>query len=844
MNGRMREMRERIVSLFTRDKQRPELDEELATHLAMAVEDNLRRGMEPSEAERQAKIRLGGLEQAKERVREQRGLPRLESLAKDLRYALRGLRKNPGFTFVAVLTLGLGIGANTAIFSIVEAVVLRALPYPEPENLVAIWESQAAERTSSPTTSGAGRPGQRMPVAPANLTNYITENRSFASIAGYESAGMNLTGSGTPERLLGERVTAEYFPVLGVQPAQGRAFLPEEDRPGNNRVIIVTHEFWQNRFGGDSRLLNNFLTLDAQRYQVIGIMPPGFQPLTQFGVTERVSFLIPAAYSQKLLAAHGDHEIDVVARLKPGASVKRSQADLDAISARLAQSYPDSNRNVRATTSPLIDDLTRNVRLSLLVLVGAVGLLLVIACTNLANLLMVRAINRQREIAMRIALGASRLRVLRELAIQNLVLAAFGGLAGLLLAASTKQSILMIAPANIPRLADMTLNGRVGLFTAGMSMLTGIFFTLFPSWQAFKASPIDSLKVGQRNSPGRTAMRWRSTLILLEVSLSMMLLVGAGLLLRSFISLQGVDLGFSTQHVLAMNINLPDLRYPDPERRLAFFEALSEKIGALPGVEAAAFANRMPMRGGWGGGVQVEVKGTIQENLEADMQAVNTGYFQTLGLELRRGRLLAAADRSGAPLVAVINAEFAKRFLAGLDPTESRIRRSPTAPWVSVVGVISDVHRDGKGKPVTPQVYFSAAQTRVYPVRLADFAFRASIDPRSLLTAVRKEVWSIDKNQPVTNVRILNEIVAASMAPRRFQTLLLLLFSGLAVTLAAIGIYGVISYGVSQRTSEIGVRMALGASQGVILRSIVGRSMLTVGAGIGLGLLGAFGLSS
>jgi putative ABC transport system permease protein len=836
MNSWLRERAARFCSLFTRSKAAPELEEEFAVHLEMAVQDNLRRGMDLAEATRSARMRFGGVAQARESVREQMGMPLLESFITDVRYALRSLRKSPGFALVAILTLALGIGANTAMFSIVEAVMLRPLPYPEPERVAALLEQR---------TSGVGAPGQRMRVAAANLVSYKAENRSFAGIAGFESIGMNLTGSGTPERILGERVTADYFSVLGVQPEQGRAFLPEEDKPGGNRVVIVTHELWQNRFAADPVLLNSFLTLNGQRYQVIGIMPPGFQPLTQYAGPGRVGFLVPAAYSSKILAAHGDHEIEVAARLKPGVSLSEARADLDVISERLARQYPDTNRNVNTSLMPLLNDLTRNVRLSLIVLLAAVGMILVIACTNLANLLMVRASNRQHETAMRYALGASRLRVFRELATQCMVLAALGGSAGLFLADATKQLILAMAPANIPRLPAVAINWRVVLFSAALSVIAGGFFSfcLFPGFQGLKGSPIDSFRTARRSSLGRTAMRWRSALVVIQVSLCMVLLVGSGLMLRSFVSLLGVDLGFTTDRVLAMNVSLPDPRYPDAERRFAFFEELERNVSVLPGVEAAAFANRMPMRGGWGGGIHLDSATGVRENLDVDMQAVSGSYFRALSIGLVRGRFLTADDRTKSQPVAVVNSEFARRFLGSEDPLGKRIRISPQAPWVTIVGVVTDIHRGGKSEPVTPQVYFSASQTSLYPVRLADFVFRSRVEPRRLLAAVQKQIWAIDKDQPVTNVRTLQEIVSLSVADRRFQTMLLLILAGLALVLAAVGIYGVISYGVTQRRAEIGIRIALGASQRAILKSVVGQSMGMVATGVVLGVFGAYGLS-
>lgn len=820
-----------------------DLQREVEAHIEEKALDLIDAGVPEREAWERARREFGNRTLTVEASREVWGWRWLEELGRDLRFALRDLRKAPGFAAVAILTLGLGIGANIAVFSFVEAVMLRPLDYPDSERLVAVWETITGEEPKTLSTSGPGGPGRRMSVAPANLMRYQAASGSFTGIAGYAQTGLNLTGSGTPERILGEQVTASYFGVLGVQPSRGRAFLPEEDRPGGARVLVVMHDFWQNRFGGDPGLLGAFLTLNGERYQVVGIMPPGFQPLTQLGRPEPVSFLMPAAYPAELLANHGDHEVGAVARLRPGVPVRLGQLELDGISARLAAEFPDSNRNVTTRVESLKEDVTRNVRLSLLVLLGAVGLMLLIAGTNLASLLMVRATNRRHEIAMRIALGASRGRIFRELATHSVLLAVLGGAAGLAIAAGAKQLMLAVAPDDIPRLANAALNWPVVLFGAVLALGTGLFVSVLPGWQASKAGALGFLRTSPRSSAGRATMRWRSVLVVVQVALCMVLLVGAGLMLRSFVSLQAVELGFATERVLAMNVNLPELRYPDAARRLRFFEELEAKVGSVPGVEAAAFANRMPLRGGWSGGFQLDTGATAPETLEADMQAVSPGYFSALGMGLLRGRGLTADDGTGMPPAVVVNSEFARRFLGGADPVGKRMRRSASMPWITIVGLVTDVRRYGKSEPVTPQVYYPAAQTELYPVRLADFVFRSRANPRELLPAVQEAVWSIDSGLPVTNVRTLEEIVSMSAARRRFQTLLLLVLAGLALTLAAIGIYGVISYDVTRRTAEIGIRMALGASQGTILRSVVGRSMLTVTAGVGLGAVGALGLS-
>jgi putative ABC transport system permease protein len=767
-------------------------------------------------------------------------MPAIETFLQDFRYALRTLRKSAGFTTVAVLVLALGIGVNSAIFSVVEGVMLRPLPYPQPDRLVSLWEELTREPPANWRTSAA-QPN-RMTVAPANLQDYARQNHVFSGMAGVDKVGKNLTESGPPERIFGEQVTASFFTVLGVQPAQGRAFTPEEDRPGANRVVILSHELWQERFGSDPNLIGSAIKLDGEKFTVIGVMPPDFRSPGQFGLEYKLQFYVPAAYPPDLLARHGDHEVGVIARLAPGVSGRQAQAELDSISSQLAQAHVATNRGIRAVIAPLGEDIVRNLRSSLWILFGAVSLILLIACSNVANLLLVRAVGRQREISIRFALGASRFRVVRELVTQSAALTLMSLGAGILFGAWTERLLVSLAPANIPRLGDIALNFRVVAFTSALSLATGILFGVLPAWQVSKARPSESLKTTSRNLAGASVMRWRSILMMSELAVSMVLLTGAGLLLKSFILLRGVDLGFEPEHVLAMNVNLPETVYSNAERRFTFFDQLAEGVSRLPGVQSVAFANRMPMRGGWGGGLLVEsARGEVSG--EADFQAVNPGYFRTLGIPIRQGRSITASDRAGSAQVAVVNMAFVRQFLSNGDALGRRFRRSQQQPWINIVGIAGDIRRGGKAAPLNPQVYLSAAQTTLYPVRLADFAVRAAGDPRSLIMAIQKQVWAIDKDQPVTNVKTLDEVISDSVAQRRFQMMLLLLFAGLALFLALVGVYGVAGYSVSQRTAEIGVRIALGAQRSDILALILRQTMLVVGGGIVIGTAVAYYLS-
>jgi len=819
---------------WRRNEREEALDRELRDHLELEAAERRASGLAATEAARAARRAFGNTARVKEEVRATWGAGAWERWWQDVRYALRVLRKSPAATAILIATLALGLGMNTAVFSVVNAVMLRGLPYREAGRLVSLWEETTRQPPGELRSSDGPR---RMTVAAANLVDYQKRARTLAGLAGFELSPMNLTGAGAPERIWGERVTANYFSVLGVEPRLGRDFLPEEDQPGVAGKIILSDELWKRRLGGDPNILGRAVKLDGRSFEVIGVLPAGFQSPNQFGRADRIEFYIPAAYPRQLLASHGDHDEEAAGRLKPGVTVAAAQSEMDAISAALAREYPQTNQGVRAVLAPLGDDVVRDVRTALLILLGATGLIVLIACVNVANLLLVRSVARGHETSVRLALGASRARIVRQFLVESLLVAVGGCGAGILVGVLITRVMVSIAPASIPRLDGVRMDWRVFLMSTALALGTGMVFGMLPAWQASRARPAQSLKSG-RQGGGASPLRWRTLLTVAEISLSMILLIGAGLLLKSFAIVLGVDLGFRPERVMALSVNLPETRYRTAEQRFQFFEQLQTRVESLPGVQSAAFANRLPLRGGWGGGMLTDIGGDAYRDV--DLQAVSAGYCETLGMQLLRGRQLNTGDRSGRAYVTVVNQAFARELFPNADPLGHRIRRNAQSPWIAIVGVVNDIRRGGKTAQVLPQAYLPAGQTEIYPVRLADLAVRTAGDPRRLTNAIQETVWSLDKDLPVTNVKTLDEILTGLVAERRFQTLLLTVFALVAVSLAVIGIFGVLSYAVSQRTAELGIRVALGARANQIVALVLRQAGLLIAVGILLGLSGAF----
>jgi len=838
-------MLRRFRHLFHRDKFTIDLNEEMRFHVELRARKLHQQGISSTEARYMARRQFGNYATIQDASTQLWGWTAWERLFQDFRLGARTLAKAPGFTAVAVLTLALGLGINVAVFSVVNAVMLRSLPYPEPGRLISLWEEQTdferlAQFSSRGTRVGEAGGPRRSTVSVANLLDYRRAT-VFEGLAAYDFTPMNLTGNGTPERLTGEGVTAGFFEVLGVPLAIGRSFQAEDDHEGANPVVIITDAFWQRRLGGDTNVLTRTVSLDGKPRQIIGVLPKSFASPAQFGLKTPIEFYVPAAYPADLFQARGDHEVNVVGRLKARISPESAQAALDPISASLGANFPKTNHGTRAVIRPLHEDLVTGVRGSLLALLGASGLIVLITCTNVANLLLVRAVARRHESSVRLALGASRFRMVRQFLAESLLLAGAGCIAGIILGRALMSALIAFAPATIPQVDNITMDWRVFAVCTLVATLTGLIFGITPAWQASQTQPIESLKSTARQAGGKSSVRWRTVLTVVEVALSMILLVGAGLLLKSFVLLMGVKLGFQPDRVLVMNIALPASRYTTQAQRFDFFSQLEDRVKLLPGVVAVSTSNRMPMRGGWSTGINIDLKPT--ETHDCDSQAVTSGYFETLGISLQRGRLFTPADRVGGQFVAVVNPAFGRRLLNDQDPIGRSFHRGPGTPWITIVGIVNDVRRSGKAGHITPQIYLPAAQSDIYPVRLADFAVRTVGEPRQMLNAIQSQVWSIDKDQPITTVRTMEEVIDASVSQRRFQTLLLVVFAGVAVGLAVVGIFGVLSYSVTQRTSELGLRMALGAQPRNILSLVVKEAAMLVTGGVALGLAGAYALT-
>ena len=761
----------------------------------------------------------------------------MTGLWKDMRQALRALRKNSGFAAVAVLTLALGIGANTAIFSVVESVLLRPLPYPEPGRLVEVWNTTDVPQI--PLTS----------LSPGDFEDFKNQAASFSEMACFVDIpqGFNLTGEGDAQRVEARYATSGFFPMLGVQAVAGRTFRAEEDEPGNPPIMLISQRLWQRRFGADASLVGKTVLLDGVGYRVAGVLP------ARFAIAPTTDLWMPFGQYGDVLTSHLHHPCNVVGRLKTGVSVAQAQAELTTLNRHEEKAFPDMHKGFGVLVQPLEDPSAAKMRVALLALFGAVGLVLLVACANIVNLLLARNAARQKEMALRVALGASSARLLRELLTESVLLSLVGGALGILLASNGLRALAALAPADLTGVKESGLNVWVLGFTLGVSVLAGMLCGLLPALQSLKQDLQGVLKEGTRTAGAGVGQKMRSALVISEIALALIPLVGAGLLMRSFRTLMEVNPGFQREHILAMEVDQPqppiaEILKMTNQQQIALsktqslqFDQLTQKVQELPGVKSVGGITVMPLGSAMRSASRFVIDGQpLPANGArpvAETRVVSPGYFAAMGIPLRAGRLLDAHDY-GEQIV-VVNETLAKRFFAGGDALGKRVNLcslDPTPCWSTIVGVVGNVHQYGLEGAPTLDIYFTGGWTPYVVIR-------AVSEPASLAHAAIGKIHDFDANLPVTHVMTLDNLLSDSLSPRRFSTLLLGMFAGLALLLAALGIYGVMSYVVSLRTGEIGIRMALGARPADIWRLVIGRGARLAFAGVGLGLLGALGLT-
>jgi predicted permease len=815
-----------------------ELDEELRNHIEQQTAQNIRMGMNPEEAHHAARKAFGGVEQAKERSRDARGVQWLEDLWQDMRYGVRMLMKKPGFTLIAILTLALGIGANTAIFSIVYAVLLRPLPFPEQERLVVAWKKDMT--TNNPFVE----------LAVAEVRDWQAQNQSFSGLAlmpttvyGY---GYVLTERGDPVQLESAQVTGRFFSILGARAALGRVFDESDDQTSGAKVVVLSDRLWRERFNAAPDIIGQTVILSQRGFTVIGVMPPTFT------FPKGVDLWTPllASMNPRAIEDRGLTYLQAVGRLKSGFTLEQAEADLNAIIARLAEQYPETQaKGHRVVLTPLADYLFGNAKPALWALFAATGLLLLIAAANIANLLLARATSRRKELAVRAALGAGRGRIVRQLLCESFALAICGGAAGVLLAYWLLHLLVAIAPADVPRLEDARLSSAVLLVSSLCTLVTTVIFGLLPALSASRFNLNETLnEAGARLTGARAGSRLRGALVVGQVALTLVLLVGATLILRSFMNLSRVNLGFDPQNVLTMQLSPKGAKYGSPAARREFYRQLIERLEARPGVEAASAVLIRPLEGpvGWDWPFTLEGQSPAEaeKNIVPNFEAITPHYFRTFRIPIKAGREFTDLDTDQSPPAVIISETMARSLFApGVDPLGKRIRlgtSSPDGPWLTIVGIAGDV-RYRELQDIRFDIYVPLAQ---WPRSFVNhFAVRTATDPMAFLATVRREVAALDSNQAVASVATMEQLVSTNLARPRFNTVLLNWLSGLALLLAGVGIYGVLAYSVAQRSGELGIRIALGAQRGDILKLVIGQGMRLALIGVAIGLTSSFALT-
>ncbi|PYT51417.1 MAG: ABC transporter permease [Acidobacteria bacterium] len=813
----------RLGNLFRKSRRERELAAEIESHLQMHIEDNLRSGMTPGEARRQAFIKLGGVEQTKEEYRAQRGLPLIETFLQDMHYSCRMLVKSPGFTTIAVLTLALGIGANTAIFSVVNGVMLKPLPYRQPDRLVSLFlHGQGLDRGS---------------MGEADFLALDERQHVFEHVAAFSpsSIGFTLTGLGSPQMIPGTSVTSDFFSVLGIQPVLGRAFLPEEGKPGVSLSVIVSHRFWEQFLHADPAAVGSSIKLDGKSYTVIGVLPLDFH----FGSHNELWPILQLRPAKQ----RPPYWLLTMGRLKPGISETRAAADASLIARQVREQFPlsdDMSTIVVLTKDLIAGDASE----ALLILLGAVGFVLLIAVVNVANLQLSRSGSRMREFAIRSALGAGRRRLICQLLTESLILAALGGVLGLAIAYGSVRAILALSPDVLPRMEEITVDGRVLGLTALIAIMTGILFGFVPALRSTDSPVGQSLKEGSRAATsGRSARRLHGALVVAEFALALVVLTGAGLLIRTLSQLESVNPGFNSSHIMTALLSLPPERYAKAPQVISFYEMLFERVKNSPGVEAVSITMSLPPNL-----LELTNPFHIQGKLGAPGQPapavaeipVGTDYFATLGIPLFRGRLFSDADRSPATHVLVINEDMARRYFPDHEPVGTRVQTgeyNPKGDWYTIVGVVGNVKYKGLGEKDQPTMYVPYFDSGWCPwfAREMYVVLRSASAPEKVVSILQSAAWSLDNQLPLGHVRTMDQLMYDSVAGSRFRAVLFCIFAALALVLAMIGIYGVMAYAVSQRTHEIGIRVALGAQRKNILRTILreGASLAVLGVAIG-----------
>jgi predicted permease len=810
----------------TRDE---DLERELRSHLELEAAEQQENGLTPEAARYSARRALGNTTLIKESTRAAWGGVWLESAGQDVRLAVRALLKRRGVSALAILTLALGTGANTSIFSIVNAVLLRPLPFRDAGRLVTVW---GYNRPKGFTTDQ---------VSPLDFADWKTQNQVFEAMAASTDAMYTLTGRGEPTPIIGYQFSPNFFQVLDVNPLLGRGFLPDEDEPGKNHVTVLSYRLWQRRFGGDPMLLGKTVTLDAVPYTVIGIMPPGVE---YPGTTE---LWTPLTVPREATNDRAYRFLRIVARLKPAVTLRQAQTEMSAIALRLSREHPETNRDEDATNIiGLREMISGDIRPSLLILLCAVGFVLLIACANVSNLLLVQAASRQKELAVRSALGASRSRLIRQLLTESIVLGLASGVVGLLLAWVWTRSLVTLIPAatsnlKVPRLDQIPIDARVLAFALAVSFVSALVFGCIPALSATRRETNDSLKDSERSLAGSLpGRRFRSTLVAVEVALSLVLLAAAGLTIKSFAYLLRGDLGFNPQNVLTLRLLLPPQKYPTEERQRAFSDQILNRLHALPGVRAVGSVTFLPLSGWWGTrGVSMAESMTRSQQRVAVWSSVTPGYFKALRVSMIKGRLFSSADATGTDPVAIVSQSLARQLALEGDLLDKRINVDGLKQPVTVVGVVADIHQLGMTSDMISEIYLPYSQV---PAPIICFAIQTENDPASVAGAAQRAIWSEDKDQAVSFVMSLQQLTAESLAPQRVLTLVLGVFAGMAFLMSAVGIYAVISFSVAQRTHEIGVRVALGAHPWDVLRLVVRQGLLPVTIGLAFGLTVSFGL--